>query len=98
LKILSKIFWRLVLPVLLGFMYAFAWLLKSASRTPGDFWLFSAYLPRETIDYSPFCNPVGVSVWNTLRWGKEAERFETDLQEAAEMEKERRRRSSWIER
>jgi hypothetical protein len=101
LQYLAKIFWRLILPILLGFMYAIAWMLKSTSRTPGDFWFLyipSTYLPRETIDYSSFHNPVGVSVWNTLRWGKEAEEFETHLAEADAIEKDRRRRSAWVER
>jgi hypothetical protein len=39
-----------------------------------------------------------VALRNTLQWGKEAEEYETDLEEADEIEKERRRRSSWVER
>ncbi|HET9365136.1 MAG TPA: hypothetical protein VFP71_09035 [Candidatus Angelobacter sp.] len=35
---------------------------------------------------------------NTLRWGKEAEEFESELKEADKIEKERRRRASWVER
>jgi hypothetical protein len=101
LQFLSKIFWRLVLPILLGFSLAIAWMLKSTARSPGEFWFLpipSAYLPRESIDYSPFRNPVGARSWNTLLWGKEAEGFETNLIEADAIEKERRRRSFWIER
>jgi len=101
LQFLAKIFWRLILPILVGFMYAIAWMLGSLRRGPGDSWFLpipSAYLPRETIDYSLFHHPVGVRMWNTLRWGKEAEEFETNLLEAHEIEKERRRRSLWIER
>ena len=101
MKVLSKIFWRLILPILLGFSLAIAWMMKTTARTHGDFWFLpipSGYLPRETIDYSWFHNPSGVRMWNTFRWGKEAEEFETNLIEADAIEKERRRRSSWIER
>ena len=34
-----------------------------------------------------------VALWNTLRWGKEAETFEAEIKEEDEIEKERRRRS-----
>jgi hypothetical protein len=39
-----------------------------------------------------------VAFWNTLRWSKEAEVFESELREADKIEKERRRRSEWTER
>jgi uncharacterized membrane protein len=39
-----------------------------------------------------------VALWNTLRWSKEAEVYESELKEADEIEKERRRRSEWTER
>jgi hypothetical protein len=103
LRILSKIFWRLILPIIFGFSLAIAWMLESIGRSPEEPWFlaifsFSQYIPRESIDYSPSYNPVGVSLWNTFRWGKEAEGYETDLKEADAIEKERRRRSSWTER
>jgi uncharacterized membrane protein len=45
-----------------------------------------------------FCVLFGIAFWNTLHWGKEAEEFEAELEEAAEIEKERRRRANWIVR
>jgi len=39
-----------------------------------------------------------VALWNTLRWSKGAEAYESELKEADEIEKERRRRSEWNER
>ncbi len=101
MKFLSKIFWQLVLPVSLGFSLAIAWMIKATSCSPGDSWflpIFSKYIPRESIDYTPFHNPVGVKAWTTFLWVEEAQGFEANLKEADAIEKERRRRSAWVER
>jgi hypothetical protein len=45
-----------------------------------------------------FCVFFGIALWNTLHWGKEADEFESELKEADEIEKERRRRANWIVR
>jgi hypothetical protein len=45
-----------------------------------------------------FCLLVGISFWSTLRWGKEAEEFESHPKDAGKIERERHRRKKWTER
>lgn len=97
LNILSKIFWRLVLPIVLALLFAIAWMLEftgRASRSLGG----GGSIVGLYVNAALFLACVVVGLWNTLRWGKEAEEFETELKEADEIEKERRRKSSWIGR
>jgi len=93
LKILSKIFWRWILPVLLGFSLAFAWMLEFTGRGAGFRGEIGPY-----VNALLFVGCLGFNLWKTLPWAKEAEAFETNLKEADAIERERRRRSAWIER
>jgi hypothetical protein len=105
LKILSKIFWRLVVPFVFAFILAIAWMLEFTGHTQSGFFRTGGSivdpLPYHIGLYASaalFLGCLVVGLWNTLRWGKEAEEYEADLKEADEIEKERRRKSSWMER
>ena len=105
MKILSKLFWRLVVPLVCAVVLTIAWMLEGLGASPGggtgsgfsgewDFGhillacLFAALLVGSLL----------VNLRETFKWGKQAEEFEEELKEADEIEKERRRKSSWIER
>jgi len=96
-RILAKLFWRIILPFILAAVIAVIEVMEASGRARvgfsggggGGFVYVTVAL---------FCVLVGISFWNTLRWGKEAEDFESHLNDADEIERERRRRSNWIER
>lgn len=85
-----------MLPFAVAFAQAIVWVLFGRIPTFGisprgpD---ISVYVSAAT-----FVVCLVVALWNTLRWSKEAEVFESELKEADEIEKERRRRADWIER
>ena len=96
-KILSKIFWRIILPFILALVIAIAAVMEASGRFrwgssggggAGFFYVTVAL----------FCVLVGLAFWRTLRWGKEAEDFESHMKDADEIEGERRRLSNWVER
>ena len=106
MKVLSFLFWRILLPFVLALLLTLAGLMA----TGGGAGVFGGYGPGSPLhdarmSYFLLCllavfiivmfvNELRI----TLKWGKEAEEFETELKEADEMEEERRRRASWIER
>jgi hypothetical protein len=96
LKILSKVFWRWILPTLLGFSLAIDWILMGtkdlspAEIIPGQIGVYA--------DVLAFVVCLVAALRKTLPWGKEAEGFEMRLVEADAIERERRRRSTWVER
>lgn len=93
--ILSKLFWRIVLPFVLAFLLAIAQVMEIEGR------LQMSFFPDRGSLYTTiplFCILFGIGLRNTLRWAKEAEEYEVHLKEADEIEKKRRRRSAWIER
>ncbi len=92
----SRLFWRIILPFVVAFVQAIVWVLFGripsfgiSPRAPN----ISVYVSAAT-----FVVCLVVALWNTLRWGKEAEDFESHLKDAEEVERERQRRSNWIER
>jgi low affinity Fe/Cu permease len=92
----SRLFWRIILPFVLAFAQAIVWVLFGRIPTFG-------ISPRSSninvyVSAATFVVCLVVALWNTLRWGKEAETFESEIKEEDEIEKERRRRSEWIER
>jgi hypothetical protein len=95
LKILTKAFWRIILPLLGALILASVRILGLYGRPPRSSVGSGAGL---IIDGIIFLALVVVSLRNTLKWGKEAEGYEECLKEEEEIEKERRRRSSWTER
>lgn len=92
----ARLFWRIIVPFVVAFVQAVVWVLFG--RIPG--FGFSLRAPNISVYVSAatFGVCLVVALWNTLRWGKEAEVYESELREADEIEKERRRRSEWIER
>jgi ABC-type nickel/cobalt efflux system permease component RcnA len=95
-SILGRLFWKIILPLVVAFAQAIVWVLFGriptfgiSSRSPN----ISVYVSAAT-----FVVCLVVAFWNTLRWSKEAEVFESELREADKIEKERRRRSEWTER
>lgn len=92
----SRLFWRIILPFVVAFIQAIVWVLFG--RIPG--FGFSLRAPNISVYVSAatFVVCLVVALWNTLRWGKEAEDFESHLKDAEEVERERQRRSNWIER
>jgi low affinity Fe/Cu permease len=92
----ARLFWRIILPFVVAFAQAIVWVLFG--RIPG--FGFSSRSPNISVYVSAaiFVVCLAVALWNTLRWSKEAELFESELREADKIEKERRRRSEWIER
>jgi hypothetical protein len=93
-KILSKAFFRIILPFVLAILLGTAELLEMEGRVRTNF--FRPSLGMLAIPL--FLVFLGIALRNTFRWSKEAEEYESDLKEAAEFERERRRRSTWIER
>jgi hypothetical protein len=99
MKLLAKFFWRIVLPFLLALATAIWEFLPSSGAGRG--------IPSGGSDLAHhvvaglyaaiFCASFGIAFRNSLRWGKEAEGYESHLKDADEIEKERRRRSSWRE-
>lgn len=92
----SRLFWRIIVPFVVAFVQAIVWVLFGripsfgiSPRAPN----ISVYVSAAT-----FVVCLVVALWNTLRWGKEAEDFESHLKDAEEIERERQRRSNWIER
>jgi hypothetical protein len=95
-SILGRLFWKIILPLVVAFGQAIVWVLFGripsfgiSPRSPN----ISVYVSAAT-----FVVCLVVAFWNTLRWSKEAEVFESELREADKNEKERRRRSEWTER
>lgn len=92
----SRLFWRIILPFVVAFAQAIVWVLFGRIPTFG----IAARAPNSSVYVSAatFVVCLIVALWNTLRWGKEAEDFESHLKDAEEVERERQRRSNWIER
>lgn len=92
----SRLFWRIILPFFLAVAQAVVWVLFGRLPTFG----FSLKSPSVSVYVSAatFVVCLVVALWNTLRWSKEAEVYESELKEADAIEKERRRRSEWTER
>jgi ABC-type nickel/cobalt efflux system permease component RcnA len=92
----SKLFWKIILPFVVAFAQAIVWVLFGRIPTFG----ISLRAPNISVYVSAatFVVCLVVAFWNTLRWSKEAEVFESELREADKIEKERRRRSEWTER
>jgi low affinity Fe/Cu permease len=92
----ARLFWRIILPFVVAFAQAIVWVLFGRIPSFG----FSSRSPNISVYVSVaiFVVCLAVALWNTLRWSKEAELFESELREADKIEKERRRRSEWIER
>ena len=80
----------------MAFAQAIVWVLFGRIPTFG----ISSRSPNVSVYVSAatFVVCLVVALRNTLRWSKEAEVFESELREADKIEKERRRRSEWIER
>jgi hypothetical protein len=92
----SRLFWRIILPFVVAFAQAIVWVLFGRIPTFG----ISPRSPNISVYVSAatFVVCLVVALWNTLGWGKEAEDFESHLKDAEEVERERQRRSNWIER
>jgi len=99
MKFFAKFFWRIVLPFLVAFAIAIVELLEGSrgGSSPGSNSGFEHYIAL-CLYAVIFCVSFGFAFKNSLRWGKEAEEYESHLKEADEFEKERRRRSGWRER
>jgi hypothetical protein len=91
LKILAKAFWRIILPLIAALILATVRMLDLYGRSNGLGLTGGSLI----VDGVIFLALIGVSFRNTLKWGKEAEDYEECLKEEEEIEKERRRRSSW---
>jgi len=97
-KLLKKLFWRIIFPVALALVSAVVELLSKP-------WGRGFDLPHNWLGYSIallyLVIPLvffALALRNALRWAKESEGFELRLKDADQFEKERRRRSSWLER
>ena len=93
LKIVAKAFWRIILPLIGAVVLATIRMLDLYGR--------SRIGPKGgglILDSVVFLGLLAVSLRNSLRWAKEAEDYEKCLKEEEEIEKERRRRSSWTTR
>jgi len=97
-KLLKKLFWRIIFPVALALVSAVVELLSKP-------WGRGLELPHNWLGYSIallyLVIPLvffALALRNALRWAKESEGFELRLKDADQFEKERRRRSSWLER
>lgn len=99
MRLLSKLFWRIILPFCLALtLTAIEILGRSGGRGSG---IHFHNWASEVLAYLSILLAVisfAIAFRNALRWGKEAEEFESELKEADEIEKERRRRADWIER
>ncbi|HEY2915328.1 MAG TPA: hypothetical protein VGK21_18330 [Candidatus Angelobacter sp.] len=99
MRLLSKLFWRIIVPFCLALILTAVEIFGRPGGGGGGIhfhnWaseiLAFLYILLAVISFA-------VTFRNTLRWGKEAEEFESELREADEIEKERRRRADWIER
>ena len=99
MKLLSKLFWRIIMPLLLALVLTFVGLLGAGGgagsllhghsmRFYGNIWHRNLYLFTFAIFLIVvFANELRI----TLKWGKEAEEFESELKED-EVEEEHRRR------
>ena len=98
MRLLAKFFWRIVLPFLLALATAI-WEFLPASRGGGILNVGNDLEHGVVIGLyaAIFCASFGIAFRNSLRWGKEAEGYESHLKDADAIEKERRRRSRWKE-
>jgi hypothetical protein len=96
-RILARLFWRIILPFLLALLIAAITVMEASGRFRVGF-SGGGGIGFLLCTVALFCLPVGIAFWNTLRWGKEAEEFESHLKDAGEIERERQRRKKWIER
>jgi hypothetical protein len=94
-RILGKLFWRIILPFILALVITIVAVMDMNGRIRVGFFRGAGSLYGSA---ALFCVLLAVSFWRTLGWGKEAEDFESHLNNAEEVERERRRRSNWIER
>lgn len=94
-SVVSKLLWRIALPFVLAFVIAVVQILEMEGRLSRSFFPVRISLFGGAI---LFCVFFGIALRNALHWGKEAEEFESELKEADEIEKERRRRADWIVR
>ena len=96
MKILAKLFWRIIVPLMLALLLTIAGFFEfsgghSRSRFASDdlgqhvyFWVIGIVLVAS----------FATVLRNTLTWGKEADEFESELKEADAIEEARRRRTS----
>jgi hypothetical protein len=101
-RILAKLFWRIILPFILALVITIVTVMELNGRLHFGFFRAggspfrgAGFLYGSAV---LFCILLGVVFWRTLRWGKEAEDFESHLKDADAVERERRRRARWIER
>lgn len=99
MKLLAKLFWRIILPFFLALVLTFIELFGrpgggGGATAPDDWSRYVILCLYTLLALASFAT----GLRNTLSWGKEAEEFESHLKEADEFEKERRRRANWIER
>ena len=85
IPLLARLFWRIILPLAAGLVILVIENIRQRRHT----FFFSAD------DLAPTDELARKDIH---KWGKEAEEFESRLKEADEIEKERRRRSEWMER
>jgi uncharacterized membrane protein len=99
---LTKLFWRIILPFCLALILTAIEIIgRPGTRVGGGGGTHFHNWASEVLAYLFILLAVTsfvIAFRNTLRWGKEAEEFESELKEADEIEKERRRRADWIER
>lgn len=94
---MAKLFWRIILPFLLALLIAAITVMEASGRfRVGHSGVGGIGFLYCTV--ALFCLLVGISFWSTLRWGKEAEEFESHLKDAGKIERERHRRKKWTER
>jgi ABC-type nickel/cobalt efflux system permease component RcnA len=74
-SILGRLFWKIILPLVVAFAQAIVWVLFGRIPTFG----LSARSPDISVYVSAatFVVCLVVAFWNTLRWSKEAEVFES---------------------
>ena len=94
-RIVGKIFWRIILPFILALVIAIVTVMDMNGRVRMRFLGGGGSLDGAAV---LFCVLLAINFWRTLRWGKEAEDFESHLKDAEEIERERQRRSNWIRR
>lgn len=98
MKLLAKLFWRIIMPFCLALILT---AIEIFGRPGGGSGIHSHNWASEVLACLYILLAIisfATAFRNTLRWGKEAEGFESALKEADEIEKERRRRANWIER
>jgi hypothetical protein len=94
-RIVGKLFWRIILPFILALVIAIVGVMDMNGRIRMGFFGGGGSLYGIA---ALFCVLLAISFWRTLGWGKEAEDFESHLKDAEEVERDRQRRSNWIER